>query len=133
VPSLISHVSWVGFNLATNNFIYDNVNVQKRGIAVSYYNMLWGVGIFLGAGLSAILIKFLKTSFIEPIILIFIIASIINMLVVFYWIPKLREVRKTQKFKGMNSVEAIIKKDFKPTVIQELHQMTSMGKYLHLK
>jgi len=53
VPALVGGVSWAGFNLAAGNFIYDNVTKPKRGLAVSYYNMLNGIGIFLGAGLGA--------------------------------------------------------------------------------
>ncbi|MBU1129482.1 MAG: MFS transporter [Nanoarchaeota archaeon] len=133
VPSLLNHVVAVGFNLATNNFIYDNVSKQKRGGAISYYNILQGIGVFFGSVLAAFLIKYLNTKIISPIILIFLISTFVRMFVIAYWVPKLREVRKTQKFKGVQSFEKLIKKDFKPTIIQEIHQITSIGKYLHLK
>ena len=133
IPSMISHVTTVGFNLATNNFIYDNVKKEKRGPAISYYNILQGLGVFLGSGLAAILIQYLKTTWIEPIILIFLISTFVRMFVVAYWVPKLKEVRKTNKFKGMKSVEKLLKKELLPTINQEIHQMTSMGRYLHLR
>src|SRR4030042_4104281 len=42
VPSLIGGVGWAGFNLAAGNFIYDSVSPEKRGLAVSYHNLLYG-------------------------------------------------------------------------------------------
>ncbi len=85
VPSFISGISWAGFNLSSGNFIYDNVSAQKRGLAISYYNMLIGFGIFLGAGLGAILIKYLTFTFIEPLFFIFLLGGIMRMVVVFNW------------------------------------------------
>src|SRR4030042_1880079 len=49
VPSIIGGVDWAGFNLSAGNFIYDNVTQEKRGLGLSYCNMLIGIGTFLGA------------------------------------------------------------------------------------
>ncbi len=130
VPAIISGISWTGFNLAVGNFIYDNVGVQKRGLAVSYYNMTTGIGIFLGAGLGALLIKFINTSFIEPILLIFLIGGIARMIVVFIWIPKIKEIKKTEKFNGRKAFKNLIFKQAKPTLIEEAHEIVSLKKYL---
>ena len=129
VPAVISGVSWAGFNLATGNFIYDNVSVQRRGLAVSYYNMANGIGIFLGAGLGAILIKFLTISFIEPVLLIFLIGGIARMIVVFIWMPKIREIRKTAKFHGNKAVRNLIFKQAKPALIESIHEVMSLKEY----
>ncbi|MBD3247242.1 MFS transporter, partial [Candidatus Pacearchaeota archaeon] len=81
VPTIISGIAWSGFHLASGNFIYDNVSQEKRGPAVSYFNMLRGFGMFLGAGLGAILIGYLPADlFIEPIIFIFLLSGIMRML-----------------------------------------------------
>ncbi len=133
IPSLISGVSWAGFNLSAKNFVYDNVSPQRRGLALSYYNMLNGIGIFLGAGLGAFLIKFLKTGFIEPLFLIFFIGSIARMIVVFFWLPTLKEIRKTGKFDGSKAFKNIIFKESKPTLIEEAHEIIHIKKYLTLK
>ncbi len=133
IPALIGGISWAGFNLATGNFIYDNVSQQKRGLAVSYYNMLNGIGIFLGAGIGALLIKFLTVSFIEPLFLIFIIGGIARMLVVFWWLPKLREIRKTKKFDSSKVFKNIIFKQARPTLLEEVHEIMSVKKYLNTK
>ena len=49
VPSLIGGIAWAGFDLATVNFIYDNVSKEKRGLASSYFNLMTGIGIALAA------------------------------------------------------------------------------------
>ena len=130
VPSIVSGLSWAGFNLAAGNFIYDNVSQQKRGLAVSYYNLLGGIGIFLGASLGAFLIKFLTTSFVEPIFLIFIIGSVARMIVVFFLLPKIKEVRKTSRFNGSKSLKNIVFNQVKPTFLEGAHQIMSIKKYI---
>lgn len=129
VPALISGISWSGFNLAANNFVYDNVNPKKRGFAVSYYNMFNGIGIFFGAILGAFLIKFLKTSF-EPILMIFVISSLISMVIIFFWIPKIKEIKKTGKFRDSESLKEMIFVEAKPTILEEIHEIMSIKKYL---
>jgi len=130
VPSLISGISWAGFNLAVGNYIYDNVSPQKRGLAVSYNNLLHGIGIFLGAGLGAILIKYLTTDFIEPLLLIFIIGAIARMAVVFVALPKLKEVRKTQKFNSEKVLKNILTKEGPSTLSEEVHEIMAIKEYL---
>jgi len=130
VPSLVEGISWAGFNLATGNFIYDNVRIQKRGLAVSYYNMLRGIGIFLGAGISAILIGYLKVSLIQPIIAIFILSSIIRMIVVFFFLNKIKETKSIRKTKNLDKFREIFIKQAKPTLISEFHDIISIKSYL---
>ncbi|MCK5149623.1 MFS transporter [Candidatus Pacearchaeota archaeon] len=133
IPALISGISWAGFTLATGNFIYDNVSQQKRGLAISYCNMLNGIGIFLGAGLGALLIKFLTISFIEPISLIFIIGGITRMMVVFFGIPKIKEMKKTKKFDSSKIIKNIRFKQAKSTLMEEAHEIMSIKEYLRTK
>ncbi len=129
VPALVGGIAWGGFALAAGNFIYDNVGKQKRSLAVSYYNMMWGMGVAAGAGVAALLIKYLPTWIFEPIILIFLFGAIARMIVVAWWIPKLKEVRKTKKVTTKN-LEKTILKGIKPTLIEEAHEITSIGHYL---
>lgn len=131
VPSLIGGVVWSGFLLASVNFIYDNVSPQKRGLTISYFNMMIGKGIFLGAGLGALLIKYLKIQRIEPIFLIFIIGSLTRMLVVYVFLPKVKEVRKTKKFKGLKSLKKILLHETMPTLIEEKNQIIHIKKYIY--
>ena len=133
VPAIISGVSWAGFNLASGNFIYDNVVAEKRGLVVSYYNMLNGIGIFLGAGIGALLIKFLTIDFIEPILFIFFLGGIARMIVVFIWIPKIKEIRKTEKLDGKKALKSIIFKESKSTLLEGAHEIVSIKDYLRDK
>jgi MFS family permease len=129
VPALIGGVAWGGFALATSNFIYDNVGKQKRSLGSSYYTMMWGIGVSAGAGVAALLIKYLPTWIFEPIILIFIIGAITRMIAVAWWIPKIKEVRRTKKLTPKKLEKTFIK-EIKPTLIEEAHEITSIGHYL---
>ena len=129
IPSTIGGIVWAGFILASGNLIYDNVSPQKRGFAVSYFNMVVGIGIFLGAGLSALLIKVLTIKIIEPLLAIFIIGSLIRMVVVYVFLIKIREIRKTKKFKGVKSLKDIFLHETKPTLIEEANEIMHIKRY----
>jgi len=133
VPALVGGIYSAGFNLATGNFIYDNVSPQKRGTAVSYFHILNGIGIFLGAGFGALLIKFITITSIEPIKLIFIIGAVLRAIPVIIFLPKLKEVRKTKKFKGTRDLENLFLKETKPTLLEEAHEIISIPKYFSIK
>ena len=133
VPSLVSGIGWAGFHLAERNFIYDNVGPQKRGLAISYYNMFWGIGTFFGAILGGILIKYLHTNLIAPIIIIFIIGAIVRMLSVFWILPLMKEVKGKKGFKNSKVFREIILKQAKPTISEEIHELIHIKKYLDLK
>ena len=133
IPSFVSGVSWAGFNLASGNFIYDNVTPQKRGLAISYYNMLIGFGVFFGAGLGAILIKYLTTSLVESIFIIFIIGSVARMIVVFFGLTKVKEIKKTGRFDSSKALKNIIFKHGKQILREEAHEIMSIKKYIYSK
>lgn len=133
VPSIISATAWAGINLAAGNFIYDNVSQEKRGLAVSYFNMVWGIGVFLGAGLGAILIKFLNVSFIAPITAIFFISAIARAITAIWWLPKIKEIKKTGKFSSKRAFKNLLFKEAKPIISHEIHEIISIKKYFHPK
>jgi MFS family permease len=130
VPALISGISWAGFNLASGNFIYDNVSKEKRGLVVSYYNMLNGIGIFLGAGLGAILIRVVPNIYFESIVWIFLFGTLIRMIVVFFGLSNIIEVKKRKEFEGKNAIKDMIFKTGKQNLIEEAHQIMSIKRYL---
>ncbi|HLD55120.1 MAG TPA: MFS transporter [Candidatus Nanoarchaeia archaeon] len=132
IPSLIGGISWAGFDLVARNFVYDNVRRENRGLIVSYYNLLIGIGTFLGAGLGAFLIKFLTVSFIEPIVLIFILDSLLRMAVVFYWVPKIKEVKETKKL-SRRKIKNLLFKQTKPILMEEVQQIMSIKEYMEKK
>ncbi|MFA4953546.1 MAG: MFS transporter [Candidatus Pacearchaeota archaeon] len=129
VPAIIGGVAWAGFNLAAGNFVYDNISVEKRGLVISYYNMLIGIGTFLGAGIGAFLIKYLTTS-IEPIIIIFILSAVARAIFAIWWVPKIKEIRKTEKFGGKKALRNLIFKEAKPILTEEAHEILSIHRYI---
>lgn len=130
VPAVVTGIASSGFLLASGNFIYDSVPKGTRGELVSYFNMMRGIGIFLGAGLGAILIKYLSIQSIEPIIAIFIFGAILRMLVVFFGLNTIKEVRKTKKLKGIKGLRKALLKEITPTIEEEAHQISSIKTYL---
>ncbi len=98
VPQLISGVAWGGFNLAASNYVFDCVSPQKRSLAVSYYDLLNGFGVFIGAGIGAILVANLSISFMSPLLFIFLISGILRMIVAVVMIPEIKEVKQKKIF-----------------------------------
>ncbi len=130
VPTLLAGISWAGFNLASSNFIYDNVHPEKRGLAISYFNMLNGIGIFAGAGIGALLIKFVNVSFMEPILFIFIISGILRMASAGLLLPRIKEVRKIKGKGTGRGVAGLMLRQFRPVFMGEIHEIMHMKKYL---
>ena len=125
VPVLISGVVSAGFNIASNDFIYDNVRAEKRGLAVSYFNMLNGIGIFIGAGIGAFLIQFLNIQLVKPIFAIFLLSGITGIIFVLLFLPKIEEVQRVKK-KGIGNT---IFKQFRPAILGEFHEIKSLKRY----
>jgi len=107
VPQLLSGIGWGGFNLAASNYIFDCVTPQKRALAVSYHELLNGIGTFAGATTGAILITKLSFMSINPIFLIFIISGIARLAVGIIMIPKIKEVRECKEFDNLNFIKKI--------------------------
>jgi MFS family permease len=130
IPPLVSGVSWAGFNLAARNFAYDNVSPNKRGLAISYYNLLVGKGVFLGAALGALLIKILENSTSQAIVIIFFIGAFARMFAVAWLLPKVKEIKKIKK---SSSLRKMILKEIRPTLHEEFHEIASIKQYLKEK
>lgn len=96
VPQLISGLGHSAFGLATSNFIYDAVTVQRRGIVVAYYSVLNGVGVFIGATLGGLIAQYGNFSFINIFLFIFIISGIARLIATIIMIPRIKEVRQTE-------------------------------------
>ena len=91
--------------------------------------MLIGIGTFLGAGIGAFLIKYLTTS-IQPIIIIFIISAIARAIFAVWWVPKIREIRKTEKFDGKKALRNLFLRDARASLTEEAHEIISIHKYI---
>jgi uncharacterized membrane protein YfcA len=95
--------------------------------------MMIGMGVFLGAGLGALLIKYLTISFMEPLFFIFLLGGLMRMVVVFNWIIKIKEIRKTEKLNGKKVLKNLIFKQVKSSLSEEVHEIMSIKGYLRGK
>lgn len=99
LPSIVGGFARAGYNLALNNYVYDAVSNNKRGLGLSYMNFFVGFGNFVGAGLGAFL-AWLNVSFMHPLFFIFMISGIGRFIVVLYGSKFLHEVRNVKKYPG---------------------------------
>lgn len=133
VPSFLGGIYSAGFNLSVGNFIYDNVTPQKRGLANSYFHVLNGIGVFLGAGVGALLIKFVTSTTIEPIKIIFIIGAVLRIIPIVIFLPKIKETRKTKRLNGPKEFVNMVLKETKPTLMEEANEIIAIKKYIYEK
>jgi MFS family permease len=133
VPAVLGGTSWAGFIMASTNYIYLNTNNQNQEKHLSYMNIIIGIGIFLGASISALLLKILNTKFIEPIILIFLISFILRIITTLIWIPKLKDDNNKKELKGIGDFRKIIIKEAKPTLREDFHEIVKIKNYLKEK
>ncbi len=133
VPAIIGGTAWTAFIMTSGNFIYDNVDKEKRGKAVSYLNLFLGIGAFSGGMIGALLIEIINTNWIEPIYLIFFIGTLARMIVVGFWIPKFKEIKHKKKIKGIKDFKDIIIKEAKPTILEDVHEIIAIKDYMQEK
>jgi MFS family permease len=89
-----SGLAWAGFDLSASNFIFDAVRPEKRIRCIAYYNLLIGIGIFAGTALGSLVVDKLHGLFsISSILLVFLVSSILRLIVVLVFLPRLKEVR----------------------------------------
>ena len=119
VPGIFSGFAWAGFNLATNNYIYDSLRPTKRTYGLSYFNLFMGVGLFIGAGVGSLL-ALMNITFMNKILFIFLISGVARLSVYYFGQKYLKEVRHVGHF----STQFIIK-EFSPGqgIVRELHAM----------
>lgn len=131
VPAILGGTTWTAFIMASSNFIYDNTKKETRGKAVSYFNLFTGVGALIGGLISAFLIKTINTTWIKPLYLIFLISMILRMLLVGFWVPKLKEIGKKPKLKNFEELENLIVKEIKPTLTEDVHEIIAIKDYIN--
>jgi len=130
VPALIGGVAWSGFFMASRNFIYDNISSEKRNVAISYFNLFIGIGALIGGFIGALLIKFITFTWIEPIIFILIIGTILRIIVVSFWIPKISEIKNKRKRNNFSEIKHTIIKEAKPTIVEDFHEIAAIPRYM---
>ncbi|MBT4541060.1 MFS transporter [Candidatus Woesearchaeota archaeon] len=97
----LSGFVWSGYNLASSNFIFDTVSPEKRARGVAFYNLAWGIAVFVGSMIGAFLsnvfpakgIGFMINSNYE---MIFLISAILRFTAMAVYMNRFKEVRKVE-------------------------------------
>ncbi|PIV69052.1 MAG: hypothetical protein COS07_02110, partial [Candidatus Aenigmarchaeota archaeon CG01_land_8_20_14_3_00_37_9] len=108
---IFSGFIWSGFQISTFNFIFDNVSPPKRVRCVSYYNVLNGIAIFLGASFGGFLLRF-GSMFWSNFILILMVSSAARFLSSFIMLPMIKEVKWVKKVSEQKLIIGVVSDAF---------------------
>ncbi len=95
IVSLLSGAAWGGFNLAVSNFMFDASTPENRIKYVSYFNLLHGIAIFIGAAGGGVLLNLMGNN-LYSIKTLFLISGLARLGVALFLFPALREMRIVQ-------------------------------------
>jgi hypothetical protein len=110
----ISNLIWAGFNLCYVNFIYDAVTRQRLALCIAYFNILNGIGVFIGASLGALMASINLSFFgLNPLLFVFLLSGVVRFIVYITMMPKIKEVREVQKYEK-GEIRKEISKVFTP-------------------
>ncbi len=123
VAEMFNGFGWSGYNLATNNYVYDSISGARREYALSYMNVFVGVGSFIGASIGAWIAIYNPVGF-SVILIIFIISFICRILISLIGVRKLEEVRKVKKFDPNFVIHEI---DPIRATMSEVHHLQHLG------
>lgn len=90
---IFSGFVWGGFNLCALNFIYEAVSSGKRIRCLSYFAVITGIAIFLGAATGGFLVERVLPFRGSAILTVFLISGVLRFLSHFILSEKFREVR----------------------------------------
>jgi len=106
VQQVVSGAAWSGFNLATQNFIFDAVPPPRRARAMAYFSVVNGAcillgGVVCGAWLATHLPDHyqagpLRVAFRSPLPAVFVISGALRLLILLVCLPRVREVRPAE-------------------------------------
>jgi MFS family permease len=97
-----SGIVWAGFNLSTSSFLFDATNKDERVKYISYYNLLIGIAVFLGAMLGSVLLKIYPsitmtaTLVVTAIPIIYITTGLLRLTVTILFMKKVHEARMVE-------------------------------------
>ncbi|MEX2685072.1 MAG: MFS transporter [Candidatus Sigynarchaeota archaeon] len=98
-PQVWGGIGWTAFNLATSNFIYDSVPVQKRGAYVAYYTLVVGLGQIAGGFLGSTLIAMFPPAVFGSgsYLLLFLLSGITRGVFIAIYLPRIKEINLKAK------------------------------------
>ncbi len=103
---IIAGLTWAGFSLSANNFVYDTVSPANRATYMALHNILASVGIFVGSLLGGYLslhvtdhvrLFGLTISWPSSLCWLFLASAAARSAVALAFIPHLREVRRVAR------------------------------------
>ncbi|MBT7706568.1 MFS transporter [archaeon] len=97
IPQMFSGFGWAGFNLATSNYLYDSTTAEKRGYALTHFNLLTGIGFFIGTILATLLSQ-VEINVLSISLVAFLISTVLRLGVVIFGRKGLQEVREVSPF-----------------------------------
>ena len=90
---ILGGFAWSGFNLCVINFIFDSVSPAKRTRCFSYFNVINGFFICIGALIGGYLATHAPRLWGYQLLSLFLLSSITRFTTVFIFSPKIKEVR----------------------------------------
>ena len=103
---VLSGAAWSGFNLATQNFIFDAVAPRKRARVMAYFSVLNGFftllgGVVLGAWLATHLpntyrLGALHVTYLSPLPAVFVVSGVLRLVALLLLLPQFKEVRPAE-------------------------------------
>jgi MFS family permease len=88
---------WSGFTLSATNFIYDAVTPQKRVRCISYFQVMNGAAIFMGASLGGFLATKLPLLQGYSLLSLFLVSGICRLFSYLFLFNRFREVRPSRE------------------------------------
>jgi len=94
---LFSGVCWAGFDLCSQNFVYEAAPPGKRLKYIAYHKALTTLFMAMGALAGAYLLGFVSPVFGHKILALFVLSGVLRLAVTLVMFPKLKEVRGTMR------------------------------------
>ncbi|MEQ9450265.1 MAG: MFS transporter [Pseudomonadales bacterium] len=102
---MLSGLCWAGFTLSATTFVFDLTPPDRRQILFAAHNVLAAIGVFLGAGMGAILVAYVpaeislgatSVSIATPLLGLFFVSCLARIMVVLLFVRTLKEVRRVR-------------------------------------
>lgn len=99
IEQCLSGAMWAGFNLAAGNFIYDAVTRERIAICASYFSIINGFGIVIGATIGGYFASLSNNLMgLTPILFVFLLSGIARLGIYFIMRNRIKEVREVEHF-----------------------------------
>jgi len=107
--NFLSGLLWGGFGLASFNFIFDSIPTERFIPIAANFNVINGVGLFVGATIGGILssLDFVVIG-LSSILFIFFLSGVMRFLVSAIFLTRIKEVRKVKRLTLKQAEHALL-------------------------